>query len=86
MPAEEVHNLYYLVGGTIGAIVALKFTFNIVKNGFKRDTVKSSFTNPFVALSNLLSNEDSVLGRESVDSSIKGYEKLFDGMYLQLES
>lgn len=72
-------SLVPIVGGTLGAIVGLNITLSVAKNGFKRDAVKHSFSNPFIALSSLLSNKDSVLKREGVDASIKGYENLFDG-------
>lgn len=72
-------NLLPLIGGTIGGITALNISLSVAKYGFKRDAVKHSFTNPFVALSSLLSNKDSVLKRDGVDGSIKEYETLFDG-------
>ena len=82
MTAEENQSLLTVVGGTVGAVFALNITLSIAKNGFKRDAVKHSFSNPFIALSSLLSNKDSVLEREGVDASIKGYENLFDGTSL----
>ena len=79
--AEESSSYLLVISATLGAIVVLNITLNIAKKGFKRDAVKHSFTNPFVALSSLLSNKDSVLNRDGVEGSIEGYENLFDGKH-----
>ena len=78
--SDDLKSMLPIVGATVGAVVGLNITLNIAKGGFKRDAVKHSFTNPFVALSSLLSNKDSVLKRDGVKDSIEGYENLFDGM------
>jgi hypothetical protein len=77
---EEMQEYLPIVGLTVGSLVILKIAFSICKIGFKRDAIKCSFSsNPFIALSSLLSNKDSVLERGGVEESIDGYENLFDG-------
>lgn len=77
--AEELQEYLPVIGATVGVIVGLNITLSIAKGGFKRDAVKSSFSNPLIALSSLLSNKDSVLESGGVQESIDGYENLFDG-------
>lgn len=65
---------------TVATVSAAILFFKISKGskfGFQRNAVKHSFSNPLVGSVSILSNDDSVLGRDSVEGSIKGYEKLF---------
>ncbi len=76
---DDTSSALPLVCTAVAALIGLNIVFGIAKGGFKRDAVKHSFTNPFVALSSLLSNKDSVLEHGKVKDSIEGYENLFDG-------
>lgn len=76
---DDISSALPILGTTFAAFVGINILFSVAKGGFKRDAVKHSFTNPFVALSSLLSNEDSVLEKEKVKESIEGYENLFNG-------
>jgi sterol 24-C-methyltransferase len=76
---EEPYCTACLVATAAVSIFAINYIFKKIASGFERDAVKNSFSNPIIGSFSLLSNNDSVLARESVDDSIKGYEKLFSG-------
>jgi len=71
---EETLSTCTIVATAAVAIVAINTVIF-----FQRKAVKRSFSNPIVGSVSLLSNDDSVLSREGVEESVKGYEKLFDG-------
>ncbi len=67
-----------VVAGTLSILVAINI-FSRFARSFKRDAVSNSFGNPITGSLSLLSNKDSVLKRDKVKDSVKGYENLFSG-------
>jgi len=65
-------------GITVVAVIVINITLRLSRSGFKR-SVHTSFSNVLVGATSILSNSDSVLKRDGVDQSIKGYENLFSG-------
>mmetsp|Transcript_18283 Transcript_18283/g.23382 ORF Transcript_18283/g.23382 Transcript_18283/m.23382 type:complete len:405 (-) Transcript_18283:153-1367(-) len=66
-----------LVVGSLAALLGAHLVLSFILKSFKRDSYK-----PFGFVSDaasLLSNSDSVLGRDGVKESIAGYERLFSG-------
>jgi len=60
------------------AVIIINLLLRVFQSGFKR-SVHTSFSNVLVGVTSILSNKDSVLNRDGVDDSIKGYENLFAG-------
>mmetsp|Transcript_1766 Transcript_1766/g.2824 ORF Transcript_1766/g.2824 Transcript_1766/m.2824 type:complete len:404 (+) Transcript_1766:96-1307(+) len=66
-----------LVVGSLAALLGAHLVLSFILKSFKRDSYKSF---GFVSdATSLLSNSDSVLGRDGVKESIAGYERLFSG-------
>ena len=66
-----------LVVGSLAALLGAHLVLSFILKSFKRDSYKSF---GFVSdAASLLSNSDSVLGRDGVKESIAGYERLFSG-------
>jgi|Transcript_3849 sterol 24-C-methyltransferase len=66
-----------LVVGSLAALLGAHLVLSFILKSFKRDSYK-----PFGFVSDaasLLSNSESVLGRDGVKESIAGYERLFSG-------
>jgi hypothetical protein len=66
-----------LIVGSLAALLGAHLVLSFILRSFKRDGYKS-----FDSVSDatfLLSNSDSVLGRDGVKESIAGYEGLFSG-------
>ena len=68
----------YLVIPAIAGVI-IHFMFFRGSSKFERDAKGSSFKNTITGSLSILSNNDSVLRREHVEDSIKGYENLFKG-------
>lgn len=62
----------------IFSVVAINVSLRQFKYSFKRSG-KSPFSNSIMSCTAILSNKDSILTRDGVDQSIKGYENLFSG-------
>lgn len=60
------------------AVIIINLLLRVFQSGFKR-SVHTSFSNVLVGVTSILSNKDSVLNRDGVNDSIKGYENLFAG-------
>lgn len=60
------------------AVIIINLLLRVFQSGFKR-SVHTSFSNVLVGVTSILSNKDSVLNRDGVNDSIKGYENLFTG-------
>jgi len=66
----------------IGMACVTLFSVNAmvgVSRSLKRDADGNTFSDFFTGGMSLLSNKDSVLKREEVETSVKGYENLFSG-------
>lgn len=63
----------------ITSVVIINVTLRVFQGTFKRSAFGESFAGVLTGSTSLLSNKDSVLKRDGVDNSIKGYENLFSG-------
>jgi len=63
----------------ITSVVVINVTLRVFQGTFKRSAFGESFSGVLTGSTSLLSNKDSVLKRDGVDNSIKGYENLFSG-------
>lgn len=77
-PDTSSISLPHLAIISTGAVVTIAIVLKVFQSGFKR-SVHTSFSNVLVGVTSILSNKDSVLKRDGVDDSIKGYENLFSG-------
>jgi len=79
---NNAENSGLLVVGTLSALIGAHLVLSFILRSFKRDGYKSF---GFVGdAASLLSNSDSVLGRDGVKGSIEGYEGLFSGARKQV--
>lgn len=79
---NNAENSGLLVVGTLSALIGAHLVLSFILRSFKRDGYKSF---GFVGdAASLLSNSDSVLGRDGVKDSIEGYEGLFSGARKQV--
>lgn len=75
--SSNPENSGLLIIGSLAALLGAHLVLSFILRSFKRDSYKS-FGSVGDAAS-LLSNTDSVLGRDGVKESIAGYEELFTG-------
>jgi len=75
--SSNPENSGLLIIGSLAALLGAHLVLSFILRSFKRDSYKS-FGSVGDAAS-LLSNADSVLGRDGVKESIAGYEELFTG-------
>ena len=79
---NNAENSGLLVVGTLSALIGAHLVLSFILRSFKRDGYKSF--GYFGDATSLLSNSDSVLGRDGVKGSIEGYEGLFSGARKQV--
>lgn len=78
LPDSSTISLPLVAIVSASAVIIINLLLRVFQSGFKR-SVHTSFSNVLVGVTSILSNKDSVLNRDGVDDSIKGYENLFAG-------